>query len=352
MSNTKSQQRPWVLFVIIFMLLVALTPLFFSSQGEDLNAFGNNANQVIERDFPAPDAADLQGREVVRVGVYILSVGNLDTKSGTYTVDFFLNFKCETADCDPNDFDIMNAAEVKRADKQTTDEDIAAGEYYYRIRANLQTNLNLREFPFDQHTLAIELEDKNKTRDKYIFIADPELSDIDSDVYVAGWNLRPYIQGVEEIHDYPIYAEQYSRVKFAIRIYHTWSSSFMKGLFAAIVIVGAGMLSFLLKENEVRDRITLTSSTLASSIFYHMTLTASVPPVGYLTYADRFMILQYVFIATQLVVAIALFLMQRPENDTPEVKRLAKQLHTTTRWLIPGGWIVALITLHVTTFFL
>lgn len=341
-------KRPWVLYVMIFMLLVALTPLFLSSQGNTTNTFGNT--QKVQKNFSQPSATDLQGKEVVRVGVYILSVGNLDTKTGTYTIDFFLNLKCETASCDPKDFDIMNVAEIKRNDPQTTEADAAKGESYYRIRANLQTNLNLREFPFDEHTLTIELEDKNKTRDQYIFIADPALSDIDSEVYVAGWNLEPYIMGTEKVHNYAIYGQDYSRVRFAIRIYHPWTSSFMKGLFAAIVIVGAGMLSFLLKENEARDRITLSSSTLASAIFYHMTLTASVPPVGYLTYADRFMILQYIFIATQLFVAITLFLLQRPENDTPENKKLSKQIHTTTRWMIPLGWILALITLHLTTF--
>ena len=346
---SSTPQRPWVLYVIIFMLLVALTPLFLSSEDNNPTTFGNTAGNTLEYDFKPVSDADLQGKEVVRVGVYILSVGNLDTKTGTYVIDFFLNFKCETSDCDPNDFDIMNAAS-RQSDPQTTEADLAAGEAYYRIRANLQTNLNLRQFPFDQHTLAIELEDKNKTRDQYIFIADPELSGIDSEVYVAGWLLSPYILGEEKSHEYPIYSESYSRVKFAIKIYHKWSSSFMKGLFAAIVIVGAGMLSFLLKENEARDRITLSSSTLASAIFYHMTLTASVPPVGYLTYADRFMILQYIFIATQLIVALTLFLMQRPEYDAPEYKKVAKQIHTTTRWMIPLGWILALITLHLTTF--
>lgn len=347
---SSTPQRPWVLYVIIFMLLVALTPLFLSSQGHAVNTFGST--QKVQKDFSQPSAADLQGKEVVRVGVYILSVGNLDTKTGTYTIDFFLNLKCETAGCDPKDFDIMNVAEIKRNDPQTTEADTAKGESYYRIRANLQNNLNLREFPFDEHILTIELEDENKTREQYIFIADPDLSDIDSEVYVAGWNLEPYIMGTEKAHNYAVYGEDYSRVRFAIRIYHPWTSSFMKGLFAAIVIVGAGMLSFLLKENEARDRITLSSSTLASAIFYHMTLTASVPPVGYLTYADRFMILQYIFIATQLFVALTLFLLQRPDNDTPDNKRLSKQIHSTTRWMIPLGWILALITLHVTTFLL
>ena len=255
--SSSAPQRPWVLYIIIVILLVALTPLFLSSQSNNITTFGSG-QKITYAGFKQPSTADLQGKEVVDVGVYILSVGNLDTKTGTYTIDYFLNLKCQTDGCDPNDFDIMNAA-TKQIDPQTTDEDKAKGEYYYRIRANLQTNLNLREFPFDQHTLSIELEDKNKTRDKYIFVADPALSGIDSEVYVAGWNLRPYILGEEKSHNYSIYDESYSRVRFAINIFHPWSSSFMKGLFAAIVIVGAGMLSFLLKENEARDRITLKS---------------------------------------------------------------------------------------------
>ena len=347
--TSSTPQRPWVLFAIIFMLLIALTPLLLSSRANAPTTFGSS-QKVQFAGFKQPPAADLQGKEVVRVGVYILSVGNLDTKTGAYSIDFFLNLTCEKLPCDPTQFDIMNANPKPVPDDQTAEADRQKGIYYYRIRANLQTNLNLREFPFDKHTLAIELEDKNKNRNTYQFVADQALSGIDSEVYVAGWSLEPYIEGIEKAHQYPVYHEAYSRVRFAIHISHAWSSSFMKGLFAAIVIVGAGMLSFLLKENEARDRITLSSSTLASAIFYHMTLTASVPPVGYLTYADRFMILNYIFIATQLMVALTLFLLQRPDNDTTENKKLSRQIHTTTRWMIPLGWILALIALHITTF--
>jgi hypothetical protein len=348
MSAT-APQRPWVLYVIIFMLLVALTPLFLSGRGNAPTIFGTT--QKIQYDgFKQPPATELQGKKIVRVGVYILSVGNLDTKTGSYAIDFFLNLTCQTLPCDPTQFDIMNANPKPVVDDQTADTDREKGIFYYRIRANLQTNLNLREFPFDKHTLTIEIEDKNQNRDVYVFVPDSALSGIDSEVYVAGWNLQPYIQGIEKAHNYSVYGEAYSRIRFAIQIFHPWSSSFMKGLFAAIVIVGAGMLSFLLKENEARDRITLSSSTLASAIFYHMTLTASVPPVGYLTYADRFMILNYIFIATQLIVALTLFLRQRPEYDTPEQKKISTEIHKTTRWMIPLGWILALITLHLTTF--
>jgi hypothetical protein len=123
----------------------------------------------------------------------------------------------------------------------------------------------------------------------------------------------------------------------------------MKGLFAAIVIVAVGMLSFLMKPTDAQDRISLTSGTLASAIFYHMTLTASIPPVGYLTYADRFMILQYIFITVSLGVAVALFLLQSGEDDKEERQALGEQIHMATRWSIPFLWIISMVVLHMTT---
>jgi tryptophan-rich sensory protein len=80
-----------------------------------------------------------------------------------------------------------------------------------------------------------------------------------------------------------------------------------------------------------------------------MTLTASIPPVGYLTYADRFMILQYVFITASLGVAVSLFLLQSEGKRGTDYKSLAEQIHRSTRWIIPVLWIVAMVAMHIVT---
>ncbi len=345
----RSKNKPWVMFAIIIALILGLVPLFLSSPRTS-GASGTviEPGSVIKTFPPIPSAAELGNREAVRVGVYILSVGNLDTTTGRYTMDFFLNFICETVPCDPSEFDLMNGGADTSIEDQTAPE-VRGEEYYYRIRASLRTNLDLRNFPFDEHILEIELEDKNKNDQAYVLIADPEQSGIDSSVYVSGWNLEPQISGEVNSHDYDVYGEAYSRARFALRIYHPWFSSFMKGLFAAIVIVGVGMLSFFMKPEDAGDRIELTSATLASAIFYHLTLTASIPPVGYLTYADRFMILQYIFITVSLGVAVSLFLLQSGENAENDQKGLADQIHNATRWSIPMLWVISMIVLHMTT---
>ena len=346
-----SKNKPWVAFAIIIALILSLVPLFLSSPRTSGSTGTVIVPGSVEKIFPSiPSSSEIGDKEAVRVGVYILSVGNLDTTTGRYTMDFFLNFICETVPCDPSDFDLMNASADTNIEDQT-DPEVRGKEFYYRVRASLRTNLDLRNFPFDEHILEIELEDKNKTDEEYILIADPEQSGIDSSVYVSGWNLEPQISGGVTSHDYEVYSEAYSRARFSIRIYHPWFSSFMKGLFAAIVIVAVGMLSFLMKPEDAGDRIELTSATLASAIFYHLTLTSSIPPVGYLTYADRFMILQYIFITVSLVVAVGLFLLQPGENEkvNPDQEILALQIHNTTRWTIPLLWVISMVVMHKTT---
>ena len=107
------------------------------------------------------------------------------------------------------------------------------------------------------------------------------------------------------------------------------------------------MLSFLMDYEDAQDRIGLTSGTLASAIFYHLTLTSSVPPVGYLTYGDQFMILQYIFITASLATSIALFLLVSAEKRGKRNETLAKHLDTWTRRIIPPLWVVSMIALQL-----
>jgi hypothetical protein len=286
-----------------------------------------------------PSASSLAaetGPTTVKVGVYVLSVGNLDMTSGGYTLDFYLNFTCDRP-CNPTSFDIMNAASAPEVDDQTAD---TKGDTFftYRVRANLITNLDLKRYPFDEHNLVVEIEDKSQDATRLVYDVDPVRTGIDEHVLVSGWDLRHQWKAEVLDHIYPVFENSnYSRYRFYVSIYHPWQASFLKGIFAAIVIIGVGMLSFLLAYDDVEDRLNLASGTLASAIFYHMTLTSSIPPVGYLTFADRFMLLQYLIISLVLAVSIALMILINKDNHAQ-----AKRLHLLTRWAVPLVWIAAM----------
>ena len=118
---------------------------------------------------PGPEA------QPIKIGVYILNVGNLDMSTGNYSMDFYLNFTCNPA-CDPDTFDIMNG-NIEYKEDQTSD--TADGTWRaYRVRAALITDLDVRDYPFDEHNLIIEIEDKKFSNKIRYYVPDAKQSGV------------------------------------------------------------------------------------------------------------------------------------------------------------------------------
>jgi hypothetical protein len=317
------------------VLLALALALAFPSLAQ---SSGNGLQRLAK---PAQDDSPLQ----VKVGIYILTVGNLDMTTGNYTMDFFLNFSCDRP-CDPDTFDIMNGEITFKEDQTSSDAD---GTWRsYRVRASLLTDLDVRRYPFDEHDLVVEIEDKLRSNKALIFVPDESNSGVDSNAVVSGWQLRPKAWAAEVIdHEYPIFSSKYSRYRFYVTIYHPWQSSFLKALFAPLVIVIVGLLSLLMKSNKISDKLALTTSSLVGAILYHLSLISSIPPVGYLTFADKFMIVNYVVVSAALGVTVVMMVY----NDNDFYKR-AERLNKISRLVIPLLWAALLAWITITEFVL
>jgi len=327
----------WTLFAVMAVMALAFIPSLIQP------AYAIKPAQVNETQGTPPPPESLP----IRIGVYILNVGNLDMSTGNYSMDFYLNFSCNPA-CDPDTFDVMNGY-IEEKEDQTSDD--ADGTWRaYRVRASLITNLDVRDYPFDEHDLMIEIEDKKFNNTVRYYIPDEVQSGVDSRAVVSGWDLRktPTAWRAEVVdHYYPAFDSTYSRYIFQVTIFHPWQSSFLKGLFAPIVIVLVGLLAVLMNEEKISDRLALTTSALVGAILYHLSVIASIPPVGYLTYMDKFMLVNYFVIAAALGVTVAMMVFQ--DNEQHE---RAKHLNQWTRGLIPLTWVVLLTLITVLQFVL
>ena len=152
--------------------------------------------------FPVVSAKDAEPVNV-SVGVYILNVGKFDVSTGSYTIDFYLSFNCDKP-CSPENFEFMNGRATS-IDKLIDE----PKEKFYRIQASLSQNIDLRQYPFDKHSLTIKIEDKKKTTDQLVYEFDEKNSGIDPAVTIVGWQLDGWNAKVEE-HNYPNYEEIYS----------------------------------------------------------------------------------------------------------------------------------------------
>jgi hypothetical protein len=352
MAEQPEKRMKWVIGGIVIVVLASLWPLF--SPGNDYSLAGlAGLSSTTAAEQPVSPPAQADGALQVETGVYLLGVGDLDTSTGQYSMDFYLNFLCNRP-CQDIDFDIMNATEAPEKDNQTSDEDGDRSQSW-RVRANLRTQLDLQDYPFDRHTLPIIIEDKHKPINELVYIPSARLSEVENEVLVSGWELTkhpdgsPHWSAIAQKHVYTVFDnEAYSRYIFMVEIYHPWYASFMKTLFAAIVIVGVGMLSFLMRHDEVTERLALTSSTLVGSILYHLTITSTIPPVGYLTFADKFMIVNYIVVGAALMVTV--MLMYYSHGTGPNSDQDARRLHRWTSWVVPLSWVVLMVLITITQF--
>jgi hypothetical protein len=260
----------------------------------------------------------------VYVGVYVLNLGKFELATGAYTVDFYLSLRSQEL-VEMGDFEFMNgrAATVDKLIDTPT-------EKFYRIQANLSQNLDLRRYPFDEHLLTIEIEDKRRTVDELVYVVDEQNCGVDPGVIVVGWRLAGWEAKVLA-HDYEIYGETYSRFVFGLRIQRVVLNAVIKSFLPIACMVLVGFLSLLLAPDKVTTRLSLNISTLLGAVMFHVNLTASIPPVGYLTLADRIMIATYVVLVLILFSGVAILRWAEKEDK----KALALRVYHQALGLIP-----------------
>jgi len=260
----------------------------------------------------------------VYVGVYILNLGKFELATGAYTVDFYLSLRADKP-VEMGDFEFMNgrAATVDKLIDTPT-------EKFYRIQANLSQNLDLRRYPFDEHLLTIEIEDKRRTVDKLVYVVDQQNCGVDPGVIVVGWRLAGWEAAVLT-HDYDIYGETYSRFVFGLRIQRVILNAVIKSFLPIACMILVGFLSLLLTPDKVTTRLSLNISTLLGAVMFHVNLTTSIPPVGYLTLADRVMIVTYIVLVLILLSGVAILRWAEQE----EKKKLARRVYHQALSVIP-----------------
>ena len=274
------------------------------------------------------------GPNVVRVGVYVLQIGKLDLTTGSYTIDFYLSMSCD-GKCSLGTFEFMDG----RADTISLEEN-TTNERFYRIQGEFFENLDLRSYPFDSHALKIEIEDTTRPKDQLVYQPDLAASGVDQRVILVGWNVSGWSANVVD-HYYPPLNQTYSRYIFSVNLDRPGVTSGMNMFLPVFFLVFISLISMLLVGNRLESRILLTVTALLAAVFFQFTLDSTLPPLGYLTFADKFMIASYMIIIATLVISILLL----KYNDRKDLRKSERIQYYTVR-LMP----VATVIVYVITF--
>lgn len=233
----------------------------------------------------------------VKVGVWINSIEKVDVPSQTFTVDFYVWFKYGG---EKPDIEFMKGTPTTMTLIQQEER---GGENYleYRVKGVYVSSLNFRNFPFDEHLLTVELEDKHRGVSKLVFEPDEEESGLDPNLTVPGWEVKDFRLYVDQ-HVYP--DENYSKFIFGVTVYRSKTSAFFKYFFPILIITLISLLTFSISVKNFGQRVGICVTTLMSAVAYHLAALSGLPSLGYLTLFDRIMLVVYTLFLYNLVVSV------------------------------------------------
>lgn len=256
----------------------------------------------------------------IQTGVYLLNLGKFDISTGSFTADFYLSLKCSEL-CPNFDFEFSNGRAA------TVDKIIDSPiEKFYRIQANLNSQIDLKRYPLDSQNLQIILEDKKSTIDKVRYVPNIKETGIDPEIAFSGWSVGEW-SAIEVEHEYEVYDETYSRYVFTLPIERIALNSFFKTFLPVIFIVLVMLSSYFLDPDKVTTRLTMAGSALVASVMFHISISNQIPPVSYLTFADKFMIMTYLLVLITFAINVVLLeLLERKKIE------LASRIYRATEY--------------------
>ena len=165
-----------------------------------------------------------------------------------------------------------------------------------RQKAILTAKLNLEAFPYDKQETGIILESTTwESRDlKWVSVAAAKVGILpqgDVDEAIGGWTLMGSVMTSSD-KEYAAFDQVYSRLELSIKIdrqSYYYTSRFVFGI--GILVVMAILVLFMVGEEP--DRLGFVQSSFLGVISFEFILVLILPPLGYNTRIDDFVMLSF-----------------------------------------------------------
>ena len=269
--------------------------------------------------------------DTVKVGMYVFSVYDIDFPANQLNVDFYIWYTYKNDSLNPSEtFELVNDKELEKQTVYTED----YGEINYQtFRCNtvIREKWDISDFPFDEHTIEIIVEDF-EDKNTIVFVPDTIGTSLDSGVMKAlhHWDITGFeIKEMDYVYetnygdptvsttDYP----PYSRIIFSFTIKRQGASLFIKlfvGLFISILL---SLVTFLINPLDLDPRFGLSVGALFAAIANSFVIASTLPETASFTFVVILYNFSYVYIF--LCILISAFSLKLYEaGKQKESKRL------------------------------
>ncbi len=229
---------------------------------------------------------------IYNMGIDLNSVGVIDRESGSSELIFWLTIVSDDIDFTknppPDDWDLTNGYVIDK-----TGQNIDPHFYKVKIRGAFFNEVDFRNYPYDEINLAIHIEPYFPlTADRVVFRVNEEYSVINPDtVSVPGWTMgEPTFSAYTTA--YPWGNFTHFEANFPVET--SPLGVFIKKLLPPIILAFFGFGTFYMTSHTLQDRAVIIITGLVGAIFFHaIFLLSELPPISYLTLADKMMIAIY-----------------------------------------------------------
>jgi len=293
-SHHKINKRNPLEFTLVFFGIIAIAILYFG--------FPQNA-------YAVTCSNDLPPREYV-VATSLRSIGEIDKQTGSYDLDFWYSIYSEGIDNEedpPPPVDFINGRLPLTESSQSLTENI----FEMRVSGIFVGPMDFHKFPFEKIDLSIEIEPVTPFNTDCVFLSVDPASGIDDTADVPGWFMsEPKFEVVENKYG----EETYSRYVANYIVERSPIGSFLKIIFPIMIVTAVGFVSYLFPKNfDLQAALALLP--LGAIVFLQVSTLDQLPPLGYLTFYDKMMVIVYALIANNVVAIGRQVIIEEQENE-------------------------------------
>jgi hypothetical protein len=280
----------------------------------------------------APPATEPASAEVVNVGMYINDIFEMDLKSSTFVVDFYIWLRWK-GDIDPTNFEFLNGSlDVK---EHPYSEQVNGEKYIsYHCRGTFHSAFDDARYPLDEHALNMEMEDATHTSTELQYVVDHQNTDNLPPARLAGWNCTPPQFKVYERLYRTTFGDpsmrigsssNYWHLTCSVRAYRHSVSVYVKTFLALFISIAIACLSFILRPGSTDARFALGVAAIFAAVSSEIVTKSNLPDVPYLTMADKIHLFSLFFIFLSLLHSCLVARLVKPGN-TAVIDRIDRLL--------------------------
>lgn len=226
----------------------------------------------------------------VKVGIYVTELSDLDLRANKFTIAFWIWWLHDLPDYKPAEtIEITNAAgaaEITSSYEYPEANGVYQGAKY---RATVLKQWNIDNYPFDKQELIVDIEENFLSPDDIVFVPDIKGSKIDPRISLQQWHISNFQLTASPVEYPTVYGDpklsgetsSYPAILAKINLERNnpwWTLA--KSLIGAITGFLLAMTAFLIRPDQLGDRLFLTTAAVFSVIGNQIVLDTFLPPVS------------------------------------------------------------------------